>query len=425
MTANAAPAVPFRVALAYWVRLGCVNFGGPAGQIAMMHRDLVDGRRWISEERFLHALNFCMLLPGPEAQQLAIYIGWLQNGTPGGIAAGVLFVLPSVFVLLGLSYVYAAWGAVPAVAGVLMGLQAVVVALVFSALLRIGRRALKGPLAALIAASAFAGLSFFHVPFPAIVLGAGLVGLLAGLRGGPAGEPAGGETVQEPPASASIRRALRIVGVVSLLWALPLAVLSAARGFASLHVAIYLFFSKAAFVTFGGAYAVLAYVVQAAVRGFGWITHEQAVAGLGLAETTPGPLIMVLQFVGFMAGWNHPEGMTPAGSAVLGAVAATWATFLPCFLFVFLGAPHIERLRGNRRLTAAFQGITGAVVGVIANLAAVFGSAVLLPHGFSGGANVFALVLAGAAFACLQIFEGKDLWIIGAGALAGLLRGLI
>jgi chromate transporter len=410
-------------ALRYWARLGCVNFGGPAGQIAMMHRDLVERRKWIDEEHFLHALNFCMLLPGPEAQQLAIYIGWLLHGTLGGVAAGAFFVLPSIFVLLGLSYVYAAWGTVPAVAGILLGLQAVVLALVAAALLRIGRRALRTPISALVALGAFAGLSFFRVPFPLIVLGAGLIGLLAGLaRGGSATDSA----LLAPAGPApSMGRTLRIVTAFAVLWVVPFLALAASRGLSSLHTAVYVFFSKAAFVTFGGAYAVLAYVVQAAVQGFGWMTHAQAVAGLGLAETTPGPLIMVLQFVGFMAGWNRPEGMTPPASAVLGALCATWATFLPCFLFVFLGAPYIERLRGNRRLASTLEGITAAVVGIIANLALVFGTAVLAPAGLGGGINVFALLLGTAAFLALQRWPGKELWVIAAGAAIGLARGLI
>jgi chromate transporter len=415
--------VAFREAFLYWLRLGFINFGGPAGQIAMMHRDLVERRQWISEKHFLHALNFCMLLPGPEAQQLAIYIGWLLHGTFGGVVAGAFFVLPSVFVLLGLSYVYAAWGAVPAVAGILSGLQAVVLALVAAALLRIGRRALRTPVAVLVALAAFAGLSFFHVPFPLIVLGAGLVGLLAGLgRSASATDPATPAPVGAAP---STRRTLRIVAVFLVLWLLPFLALVASRGLSSLHTAVYVFFSKAAFVTFGGAYAVLAYVVQAAVRDFGWITHAQAVAGLGLAETTPGPLIMVLQFVGFMAGWNRPEGMTPSASAMLGAVCATWATFLPCFFFVFLGAPYIERLRGNRRLASALEGITAAVVGVIANLALVFGTAVLAPAGLAGGINLFALFLGAAAFLALRFWPGKELWVIAAGAAIGLVRGLV
>lgn len=422
--------VSFGTALRYWTRLGFLSFGGPAGQIAMMQRDLVERRRWISEGRFLHALNFCMLLPGPEATQLAIYIGWLLHRTAGGIAAGVLFVLPSIFVLLGLSYVYAAWGSIPAVAGVLAGLQAVVVAIVVAAVLRIGRSALRTPLSGAIAAAAFVGIYFLRVPFPAIVFGAGLVGLVAGRLGLIAAPPAAAKEAAAiaddapPPAHTlpSRRRSLRVAAAGLGLWAAPLFGLALMRGWQSLHCRLYIFFTKAALVTFGGAYAVLAYVTQAAVQSFHWITHEQAVAGLGLAETTPGPLIMVLQFVGFMAGWNHPEGMTPGGSAVVGALATTWATFLPCFFFIFLGAPYIERLRGSRRLAAALAGITAAVVGVILNLALVFGAAVLLPRGPAGGVDLFALAVGAAAFAALAVFDVDDPWVIAGGAAAGLLR---
>ncbi|MGH9398949.1 MAG: chromate efflux transporter, partial [Thermoanaerobaculia bacterium] len=420
-------------ALRYWARLGFVNFGGPAGQIAMMHRDLVERRRWICEERFLRALNFCMLLPGPEAQQLAIYIGWLLHRTAGGVAAGVLFVLPSVFVLLGLSYVYAAFGSVAAVAAVFTGLRAVVVAIVVAAVLRIGRKAIRTPLAGAIAAAGFAAIYFLGVPFPAVVLGAGLVGLAAerlGLGGPPppAAKEASviGDDAPPPPhTQPSPRRALRVIAAGATLWAGPLLALGLLRGWQSLHVSLYSFFTKAAFVTFGGAYAVLAYVTQAAVQSLHWISHEQAVAGLGLAETTPGPLIMVLQFVGYMAGWNHPEGMTPAGSAAVGALATTWATFLPCFVLIFLGAPYIEVLRGNRRLAAALAGITAAVVGVILNLALVFGAAVVFPRGPAGGVELFALCVGGAALAALALFEVDDHWVIAAGAAAGLLRALL
>lgn len=415
----------FSEALRYWTRLGFLNFGGPAGQIAMMHRDLVEKRRWISEERFLHALNFCMLLPGPEAQQLAIYIGWLLHRTLGGLVAGILFVLPSVFILLGLSYVYAAFGSAPAVAGLLSGLQAVVVAIVLAAVLRIGRRALKTPLQFATASAAFACIYFLGVPFPAIVFGAGLLGFLADRVASNAATATPDEAPTPPHALPSGRTAIRVVLAGAALWTLPLLALGWTRGWDSLHVRIYGFFTKAAFVTFGGAYAVLAYVSQAAVQSFGWMTHEQAVAGLGLAETTPGPLIMVLQFVGFMAGWNHPEGMTPGASAVLGALATTWATFLPCFLFIFLGAPYIEVLRENRRLASALAGITAAVVGVILNLALVFGAAVLLPIGPAGGLNVFVAVVGASAFYALTFLKINDLWVIGAGAAAGLLRALV
>ncbi|HVY60058.1 MAG TPA: chromate transporter, partial [Planctomycetota bacterium] len=351
--------VPFAEAFRYWLKLGFISFGGPAGQIAIMHRDLVERRRWISEARFLHALNFCMLLPGPEATQLACYVGFLLHGAIGGLVAGVFFVLPSVFCLLGLSYAYAAYGDVHAVAGVLAGFKPVVVAIVVEAVLRIGRRALKRASHLAIAAGAFVALYLFGVPFPAIVLAAGALGLLlrrpdeAGASAAPAetgtgtGTGADGEgprpaidddTPTPPHALPSRRRLLGTLAAGAVLWALPLAALVAWRGPESLHAREYRFFTLAAFVTFGGAYAVLAYVTHAAAATFGWMTQAQAVDGLALAETTPGPLIMVLQFVGFMAAWNHPEGLSPAASAVTGALVTTWTTFLPTFGFIFVGA---------------------------------------------------------------------------------------
>ena len=431
MTAPHPAARPaFAEAARYWVRLGFINFGGPAGQIAILHRDLVERRKWISEGRFLHALNFCMLLPGPEAQQLAIYIGWLLHGTRGGVLAGVSFVLPSVLVLLALSWVYAAHGSLPAVGAVLSGLKPVVVAVVAAAVWRIGRRALRRRGDAAIAIAAFAAIRVWNVPFPWIVLGAGLAGLAASRFSGSGAASdapaAGGEEAADRPDPGSLprspRRLPKLLAVGVLLWAVPFLALAAARGLGSLHVREYLFFTEAAFVTFGGAYAVLAYVTQAAAGAFGWITHAQAIDGLALAETTPGPLIMVLQFVGFLAAWRRPEGMTPAASAVVGALATTWATFLPGFLFVFAGAPYIEALRGNRSLSAALAGITAAVVGVIANLALLFGSAVLFPGGFPTGVDPFAAILCAAALAVLLRSRVDLLWVIGAGAAAGLLR---
>ena len=387
------PAVGFREAFHYWLRLGFTSFGGPAGQIALMQRDLVDRRRWISQERFLHALSYCMLLPGPEAQQLAIYIGWLLHGIPGGIVAGVFFVIPSVFILWGLSAVYAAYGSVPVIAGVFAGLKPAVVALVVVALLKIGARALRPRGLVAIAAAAFVGIFLLRVPFPAIVAGAGVLGFLAG-RIWPRRFEGGGNApgVEEPSSAAqqsrtraseargSWRRAGVILMIGVLLWGIPLLTLGWTRGWSSLHALQYRFFTQAALVTFGGAYAVLVYVMQAAVQSYHWITQAQAIDGLGLAETTPGPLIMVLQFVGFMTGWNRPEGMSRLAGASLGAAVATYVTFLPCFFYIFLGAPYVESLRGKRNLTAALSGITAAVVGVILNLAVVFGLVRLWGH---------------------------------------------
>jgi chromate transporter len=452
--------VSFGEAFRFWVKLGFISFGGPAGQIAIMHRELVERRRWLSEERFLHALNYCMLLPGPEAQQLAIYIGWLMHRTWGGIVAGAFFVIPSIFILLALSYVYAKYGQISTVAGVLGGFKPVVVAIVVEALLKIGGRALKRRAHFFIAAGAFVGIFFLHVPFPVIVLAAGLCGL-AGARlwpqvfvaapanaaRGAGGSAAGqmrdetrqGEHSNDSPtavsyvirddapepahASPSKLRTLKILSAGLVLWALPFAAIIWWGGRDSLHAHEYRFFTQAALVTFGGAYAVLAYVTQAAVGSYNWLTQAQAVDGLALAETTPGPLIMVLQFVGFMAGWNHPpDGMSQTASAITGALVTTYTTFLPCFIFIFLGAPYIERLRGNKNLTGALSGITAAVVGVILNLALVFGAAVIWPHGFAGGTNLFAAGLSVLAFLALYRWKLDVLWVVLAGGALGLLH---
>jgi chromate transporter len=453
--------VSFGEAFRFWVKLGFISFGGPAGQIAIMHRELVERRRWLSEERFLHALNYCMLLPGPEATQLAIYIGWLMHRTAGGIVAGAFFVIPSILILLALSYVYARYGQLGAVAGVLGGFKPVVVAIVVEALLKLGGRALKRRAHFLIAVGAFVAIFFLHIPFPVIVLAAGLCGL-AGARLWPHifnptqatttkpvstsnGEESQVETTRDgvsnnTPSTPSYvieddapqpahtlpskSRTLKILLTGFLLWAVPFAAITLWGGRASLHAHEYRFFTQAALVTFGGAYAVLAYVTQAAVGSYQWLTGAQAVDGLALAETTPGPLIMVLQFVGFMAGWNHPPGgMSQTASAVAGALITTYTTFLPCFLFIFLGAPHIERLRGNKNLTGALSGITAAVVGVILNLALVFGAAVIWPQGFAGATNWFAAGLSVVAFVALYRLKLDVLWVVLAGGALGFLHG--
>jgi chromate transporter len=441
--------VSFGEAFRFWLKLGFISFGGPAGQIAIMHRELVERRRWISEDRFLHALNYCMLLPGPEAQQLAIYIGWLLHRTWGGIVAGAFFVIPSIFILLALSYTYAAYGNVPAVVGVLSGFKPVVVAIVVEAVLKIGGRALKRRAHFLLASAAFVAIYFLRVPFPLIVLSAGIIGLV-GARVWPQAfaaeqkrQPATDERAHSqdagesaapviddhaaPPAHTrpSRARVLKTLAVGLALWLLPLFALLAWRGPASLHLQEYRFFTLAALVTFGGAYAVLAYVTQAAAGAYGWITHAQAVDGLALAETTPGPLIMVLQFIGFMAAWNHPQGMSQTWSAIVGAIVTTYCTFLPCFIFIFVGAPYIEVLRGDKRLTGALTGVTAAVVGVILNLALVFGVAVIWPRGMSGGADWFAALLSVAAFFALYRFKVGVLWVVLTGGLIGLARTLL
>lgn len=434
--------ISFGEAFRFWLKLGFISFGGPAGQIAIMHRELVEERRWISEERFLHALNYCMLLPGPEATQLATYIGWLLHRTRGGLVAGGLFVLPSVVILLALSYVYATYGNVPIVMAVLSGFKPIVVAIVVEAVSRIGRRALKRRAHIVIAAAAFIAIYALHVPFPLIVLAAGMVGF-AGARVWPdvfvpktskPVSPAAVKTIdgaelvpigiddQAPPpphAVPSRARAVRVVACGLFLWMMPLITLASWRGWDSVHSHLYRFFTQAALVTFGGAYAVLAYVTQAAVAEYRWLTHAQALDGLALAETTPGPLIMVLQFVGYVAAWNHPEGLTPAESGLVGALVTTYVTFLPCFIFIFVGAPYIEVLRGNNNLTGALTGVTAAVVGVVLNLAVVFGVAVLWPEGFGRSIDWTAAAMTVVALIVIFKFHVNIVWVVLGGGLIG------
>ena len=442
------PPVPFREALRFWTKLGFINFGGPAGQIAIMHEELVERRRWIGNERFLHALNFCMLLPGPEAQQLAIYIGWLLNGTLGGIAAGVLFVLPAFFLILGLAWSYAVHGDISWVAAIFYGLQAAVIAIVAAAVIRVGSKALRTPALYLLAAASFVGIFFLDVPFPVIVLGAGLVGFL-GARAFPALFPPpshGGEDAEDSviddlglsgAAHASGRRALTVLVVGLSVWWIPLLAVIAVRGLEDTLSEMALFFSQAAMVTFGGAYAVLAYINEVAVQDFGWLEPGQMVTGLGLAESTPGPLIMVTEFVGFLGAFRLPGGLHPVAAGVAGAAIATWATFAPCFLWIFLGAPYIEKLRGNRALGAALSAITAAVVGVILNLAVTFAIFALFDRVSRVGTgpvefpwpdwstvDPFALGIAIVAFVGLWRARWNVLAVVLACALAGLIYRL-
>lgn len=435
--------VSFAEAFRFWVKLGFISFGGPAGQISIMHRELVERRRWLSEERFLHALNYCMMLPGPEAQQLAVYIGWLMHRVWGGIVAGAFFVLPSIFILLTLSYIYAAFGNVSAVAAALNGFKPVVVAIVIEAVLKIGKRALKRRAHFFIAAAAFVAIYFLHVPFPLIVIAAALTGLVGSrfwahiftVKPKTPEIQTGADTKknkklplviddQAPPPPhilPSRARTIRTLTAGLILWAIPFLAITLWLGSSSILVQEYGFFTTAALVTFGGAYAVLGYVTQTAVGSYGWITQAQAVDGLALAETTPGPLIMVLQFVGFMAVWNNFAGEHLLFYAILGALLTTYVTFLPSFIFIFVGAPYIESLRGNENLTGALTGITAAVVGVILNLALVFGAAVIFPNGFSGGIEWFAAVLTLAAFIALYRFKIDVLWVVIFGGLIGLI----
>lgn len=423
----------FGEAFRFWVKLGLISFGGPAGQIAIMQAELVERKKWISQSRFLHALNYCMLLPGPEAQQLAIYIGWLLHRTWGGIVAGAFFVIPSIFVLWGLSYVYMAFGNIPWIAAVFYGLKPAVTAIVLAAVIRIGRKALKNEVMWSIAALAFVAIYFFKIPFPIIVLGAGFIGLIGG-RLSPAkfhvvsshGDSSGGSVLSDGQESAehtrpSWSRALTVIAVCVVLWAAPTVVAGFVCGWQSTLFHEGVFFSKAAAVTFGGAYAVLPYVAQQATDHYAWLHPGQMMDGLGLAETTPGPLIMVVQFVGFVGAWQHPDGLSHLLAATLGALITTWTTFTPCFLWVFLGGPHIEQLRGNETLASALSTITAAVVGVVLNLAIWFALHVFFPT--MGAIDWFAIAL--SAFALVGMLRWK--WnviaiVLGSGALGLIYR---
>jgi chromate transporter len=370
---------------AVFTRIGLLSFGGPAGQIALMHKVLVEEKRWISETRFLHALNYCTLLPGPEAQQLATYVGWLLHGTRGGVVAGTLFIIPGFFVILALSASYALFQQTDILTSLFYGVKAAVLAIVIEAVLRVSRRALRNGVMVALATLAFIALFFFAVPFPLVVLTAGVVGYIgarqrpdlfaAGGHGGKAQASIGPAVIDDnvPEVSPSWRRAVRVVVVWGGLWVLPWVLVGLVFGWGSSFASIYVFFSQMAVVTFGGAYAVLAYVAQEAVVTFGWLRPGEMIDGLALAETTPGPLVLVLTFVGFLAAFRDSLGLDPVLAGVLGAAITTWATFVPCFLWIFLGAPYIERLRNNKAVSGALAAITAAVVGVILNLAVWFG----------------------------------------------------
>lgn len=371
-----APRVPLREAFWTWVRVALYSFGGPAAQIAVMHRILVDEKKWVSENRFLHALNYCMLLPGPEAQQLAIYIGWLLHRTLGGLMAGILFVLPGFVAILALSLLYAGFKDVGWVEALFFGLKAAVLAVVIQAVYRIGTRVLKNRVMFALAGLAFVGIFFLDIPFPFIVISAALIGFLGGRRWPDAFDVIGAHAVDEPGPAVHTRpswgRTLRISAIFMALWFIPIIVLLALLGSDNVFTQEAMFFSKAAVVTFGGAYAVLAYIAQQAVELYGWLQPGEMLDGLGMAETTPGPLIQVVQFVGFMGAFRNPGALDPMTAGVLASLLVTWVTFVPCFLWIFLGAPYIESLRGNKMLSTALSAITAAVVGVILNLALWF-----------------------------------------------------
>ena len=447
--AEAPKAPSFPEASRFWIWLGFVNFGGPAGQISLMHQELVERRRWIDEGRFLHALSYCMLLPGPEATQLAVYVGWLLHRIRGGLVAGIAFILPSFFLLMGLSWVFVTHGDLRWVAGAFAGLAAAVVAIVAQATVRLARTALANGLMVGVAIASFVAIFLLGVPFPIVIAGAVALGLIGGsIR--PSHFHVGVGRELEERASASVvgnletpspswRRSLVVLLVGLAAWLVPIAAIALWRQDAGTLTDMGWFFSKAALVTFGGAYAVLAYVDQAAVGVFGWLRPGQMAVGLGLAESTPGPLIMVLEFVGFVGAYQHPGGLPPLVAGILGATVAVWATFAPCFLWIFLGAPYIERIRGNERLASALQTVTAAVVGVIANLAVTFGVVTLFREvrtvAFLGGGfpvpvwseiDPFATVVAAVSFVGLWRFRWHVVPVIVGSAAAGLVvKGLL
>ena len=433
----AARAIPFSEAFWFWLKLGFISFGGPAGQIAVMHQELVERRRWISERRFLHALNYCMVLPGPEAQQLATYIGFLMHRTLGGIVAGGLFVLPSLFILIALSWIYIAYGNVPVVAGILYGIKPAVTAIVLFAAYRIGSRALTNGVLWVIAAAAFIGIFALHLPFPVIVIGAGVVGLIGGRLAPskfatPGGHGAGGksfgsaviddDTPTPVHAQYSSARLLKVLVAGLALWLLGMGMLFMTFGWESTFTQMGWFFTKAALITFGGAYAVLPYVYQAAVEHYQWLSATQMIDGLALGETTPGPLIMVVAFVGFVGAWLKealgPESLFLAGA--LGATVATYFTFLASFIFIFAGAPLVETTHGELKFTAPLTGITAAVVGVILNLAVFFAYHVLWPQGLAGPFDWPSAIIGVAAFIALWRYKVGIIPVIVACGVAGL-----
>jgi len=425
----------FRDAFLFWLKLGFINFGGPTGQIAIMHQELVDRRRWVGEDRFLHALSFCVLLPGPEAQQLAIYTGWLLNGTAGGIAAGVLFVLPAAVLMAGLAWLYAAGGDLPTVSAIFDGLAAAVVGIVAAALLSIGGRAIRGRIASCVAIGAFLAIFVVGIPFPFVIFGAGALGLALGTERLGVSIDAAEPTAPSP--TGGTRRTLLVLAIGLAAWWVPLLLVFAATGRGSIYSEQALFYSQVAVISFGGAYAVLAYVGHEVVRRFG-LSGADVVAGLALAETTPGPLILVVEFYGFLAAYRNPGSLSPVAAGIAGAAVVLWATFAPCFLWVFLGAPWVERLRTNRGLRAALAAVTAAVVGVIASLAVTVAAGVLfdevrtakpfwatIPIPVFTSIDGFSAVVAVAAFVAIRRAKVNVAWVAIGGAVAGLGLALV
>ena len=434
--------IPFQQAFIFWLKLGFISFGGPAGQISIMHQELVEKRHWISEKRFLHALNYAMVLPGPEAQQLATYIGWLMHGVWGGITSGVLFVLPSLFILIGLTWGYLEYGNVPLVSGTLYGIKPAVTAIIVFAAVRIGSRALGNPILQSIAVLSFIAIFLLNLPFPLIILTAGMLGML-GARYLPAYFQTGGSRQQAihsfgpaiidddtpTPAHArfSKRRLMLWVLLGISIWLIVMGLLLGRYGWQGTYPQMGWFFTKAAFLTFGGAYAVLPYVYQGGVEHYGWLSGAQMIDGLALGETTPGPLIMIVAFVGFVGGWTHNVfGMDlQALSGMFGAFIATLFTFLPCFLFILIGGPAVEATRHEIRFTAPLTGITAAVVGVVINLAVFFAYHVLWPDGFGGMFDWLSALLGIAAFVLLFRFKTGIVPTIGIFAVAGMIHSMI
>jgi len=416
------PKPTFKEALRFWSRLGWISFGGPVGQIAIMHRELVERKKWVEDKRFLHALNYCMMLPGPEAQQLATYLGWSMHGIRGGVCAGLLFILPATFILWALSLIYVWYGTVPLIAAAFYGLIPAIIAIVFNAMIKLATKTLTIPVRWLIAIAAAVLITFYRDSYPLVVLGAGLTGWL--FRSS-AAKPVVADDPFPTSEPIQIGRQIQIAAICIALWLAPLLVVGSWLGWASTPAQEGVFFSKAALVTFGGAYAVLPYVAQHAVEHYHWLNPDQMMHGFGLAETTPGPLIMVLQFVGFLGGWNQPGTLSPLAAATLGSLITTWVTFAPCFLFILTGAPYIERLIRVAALQSALGGISAAVVGVMAQFTLWFAGLAVFPTHSIGHPDYFVIVVSIAAWIALRVKQIDIMLLIGICAGLGMIYRVI